>query len=209
MNRLITFEGVDGCGKSTQLKLAAAWLQSRGEQVVTTFEPGDSPLGGEIRRLLLSGEHLPVAECELLLFLADRAQHVRSKLMPALSDGAWVLCDRFSDSTRAYQLAARKLDAAGLEPMLRFAECGITPSLTLWFDVPVETAVERMRLRQLAGEKSSRLDDEAVSFHQRVADAFVRQADAESERIVRINAAESIDEVHQQVIAMISARFQL
>ncbi|TLS75597.1 dTMP kinase [Mariprofundus erugo] len=209
MNRLITFEGVDGCGKSTQLKLAAAWLQSRGEQVVTTFEPGDSPLGGEIRRLLLSGEHLPVAECELLLFLADRAQHVRSKLMPALSDGAWVLCDRFSDSTRAYQLAARKLDAAGLEPMLRFAECGITPALTLWFDVPVETAVERMRLRQLAGEKSSRLDDEAVSFHQRVADAFVRQADAESERIVRINAAESIDEVHQQVIAMISARFQL
>lgn len=209
MNRLITFEGVDGCGKSTQLKLAASWLQARGEQVVSAFEPGDTALGGEIRRLLLSGEHLPVAECELLLFLADRAQHVRSKLLPALADGAWVLCDRFSDSTRAYQLAARKLDAAGLDAMLRFAECEIRPALTLWFDVPVAVAVERMHLRQLAGEKNSRLDDEAISFHQRVAEAFVRQADCEPERISRINAAVTIDEVHQQVTDIISARFQL
>ncbi len=209
MNKLITFEGVDGCGKSTQLKLAAAWLKARGEQVVTTFEPGDTPLGKEIRQLLLAGDYLPVPEAELLLFLADRAQHVRSIIQPALESGAWVLCDRYSDSTLAYQLAARCLgeSAADLKEMLRFAECGVSPSLTLWFDVPVEEAMRRMKIRAEAGEKATRLDAEAASFHKRVSTAFGHQFDFAPDRIARIDARQNIDAVEQQVSQVIKHRF--
>lgn len=211
MNRLITFEGVDGCGKSTQLKLAAAWLQARGETVVTTFEPGDTALGQELRRLLLAGEFVPSAEAELLLFLADRAQHVREKMMPALAAGSWVLCDRYSDSTLAYQLAARKLADSSLDlsEMLRFAECGITPALTLWFDLPVSAAAKRMQKRAEAGEKATRLDDEAISFHQRVAEAFATQFENDSGRIVRIDAALDIQGVQAAVATAMHQFFDL
>jgi len=211
MGKLITFEGGDGSGKSTQLRLAAAWLQARGERVITTFEPGDTALGAKIRQLLLSGDDIPVPECELLLFLADRAQHVREVIQPALQRGEWVLCDRFSDSTLAYQLAARKLGASSelLHQMLTFAECGVTPALTLWFDLPVAVAATRMQLRQLAGEKSTRLDDEAASFHQRVMAAFVSQAEADPLRVMRVDAAADIDSVQQQVITILQQRFAL
>jgi len=211
MGKLITFEGGDGSGKSTQLRLAAAWLEAKGESVLATFEPGDTVMGRKIRQLLLSGEDVPVPECELLLFLADRAQHVREKVQPALQRGAWVLCDRFSDSTLAYQLAARRLHAStpGIEQMLRFAECGVSPDLTLWFDVPVSLAAERMQQRQQAGEKSTRLDDEAVSFHQRVAEAFASQAAAQPGRIVRVDASGVIDHVQQQVSSILQKRFAL
>jgi len=211
VNKLITFEGVDGCGKSTQLKLAADWLKQRGEQVVTTFEPGDTALGKEIRKLLLAGDYVPVPEAELLLFLADRAQHVREVIRPALDAGGWVLCDRYSDSTLAYQLAARKLDdsAADLHEMLRFSECGVSPGLTLWFDVSVEVAVERMKKRAAAGEKATRLDDEAQSFHQRVAEAFTRQFTYDSERIKRVDAALDIEWVSGQVNQKIREHFFL
>jgi dTMP kinase len=210
VNKLISFEGVDGCGKSTQLERVANWLSAQGQDVVTTFEPGDTPLGTEIRRLLLAGEFVPVAEAELLLFLADRAQHVHQVIRPALERGAWVLCDRYSDSTLAYQLAARKLgeDAVNLKEMLAFAECGISPALTLWFDVPVSEALKRMQKRVEAGEKSTRLDDEAVSFHQRVAAAFAEQYQNESERINRIDAGLGMDDVERQVKAVLAQRFQ-
>jgi dTMP kinase len=210
VNKLIGFEGVDGCGKSTQLRRVAAWLSAQGQDIVTTFEPGDTPLGTEIRRLLLAGEFVPVAEAELLLFLADRAQHVQQVIRPALECGAWVLCDRYSDSTLAYQLAARKLgvDAVNMKEMLSFAECGISPALTLWFDVPVSEAMKRMQKRVEEGEKSTRLDDEAVSFHQRVAAAFTEQYKNEAERIVRIDAGLGMDDVEQQVKTVLIRRFQ-
>ena len=210
VNRLITFEGVDGCGKSTQLQRTADWLLAQGQDVVTTFEPGDTPLGSEIRRLLLAGEFVPVAEAELLLFLADRAQHVQQVIKPALERGVWVLCDRYSDSTLAYQLAARCLgdSVAGLRDMLRFAECGVTPAQTLWFDVSVDEAFKRMQKRVVAGEKSTRLDNEAVSFHQRVAAAFADQYRHEPERISRIDAGFGMDAVEQQVKAVLMRCFQ-
>ena len=212
MNRLITFEGVDGCGKSTQLSYAAEYLRGQGEEVVTTFEPGDSPLGKRIRQLLLSGEFVPVPESELLLFLADRAQHVSEVIWPALEAGRWVLCDRYSDSTLAYQLAARKLgeNAADLREMLDFAECGVSPSLTLWFDVPVAVAHERMKKRAAAGEKATRLDDEASAFHERVAEAFsaLFKADATG-RIQCIDARGDIDAVQRQVTTLLEKRFSV
>jgi dTMP kinase len=167
-------------------------------------------LGAEIRRLLLAGEFVPVAETELLLFLADRAQHVQQVIKPALERGMWVLCDRYSDSTLAYQLAARKLGeaAVNLKEMLAFAECGVTPALTLWFDVPVSEAMKRMQKRVEAGEKSTRLDDEAVSFHQRVATAFADQYQNAPERIQRIDAGLNMDDVEKQVKAVLIQHFQ-
>ncbi|MDQ6974263.1 MAG: dTMP kinase, partial [Mariprofundaceae bacterium] len=173
MSQLITFEGGDGCGKSTQLQLTAAWLRRQGKEVLATKQPGGTPLGMEIRRLLLSGEFTPTPECELLMFLADRAQHVKEVIQPALQAGLWVLCDRYSDSTLAYQLAARDLDTTwDLHGMLAFAEVGCAPDRTFWFDVSVETAMLRVKKRQQAGEKANRLDDEAIAFHQRVHQAF-------------------------------------
>lgn len=205
--RFITFEGVDGCGKSTQLARTRLWLEGQGHDVVRAFEPGDTPLGAEIRRLLLAGDHLPVSETELLLFLADRAQHVQQVIRPALSRGAWVLCDRYSDSTLAYQLAARNLEGSGIREMLGFAECGLQPGSTLWFDVSLNEAMLRMEKRVAAGEKSTRLDDEAASFHQRVGEAFAEQFRLEPERIVRIDAGHSMDDVEGQVRVALAARY--
>ncbi len=209
MNKLITFEGVDGCGKSTQLNHAAEYLRGLGENVVTTFEPGDTPLGMEIRKLLLAGVYVPVPETELLLFLADRAQHVRDIIQPALESDSWVLCDRYTDSTLAYQLAARKLgeSAAPLRDMLNFAECGVSPGLTLWFDVSVKEAMRRMKKRAESGEKATRLDEEAVSFHERVSAAFEQQFELETKRISRIDAAQGIDDVGEQVRSVIEQKF--
>jgi len=211
LNKLITFEGVDGCGKSTQLKRVSNWLRNLGHDVITTFEPGDTPLGKEIRSLLLAGDFVPVPETELLLFLADRAQHVREVIQPALASGAWILCDRYSDSTLAYQLAARKLgdSAAHLKEMLVFAECGVCPALTLWFDVPVDEAMRRMKKRAEAGEKPTRLDDEAVSFHERVSAAFKQQFEDNSGRIARMDAAQGMDDVEKQVKYVLKQRFGL
>lgn len=198
---MITFEGVDGCGKSTQLALTAEWLREGGLEVTTTFEPGDTPLGAEIRTLLLSGRHTPVPEAELLLFLADRAQHVASVIAPVLESGAWVLCDRFSDSTLAYQLAARAINREGIGSLLGFAELGVRPDATIWLDLPVDTALARMRERVKSGEKATRIDAEAASFHAAVRDGFAERFHSEPERIRRIDAVGTIEAVQQGIRA--------
>jgi len=207
----ITFEGVDGCGKTTQRRLIAAWLREQGLDVLETFEPGDSPLGAEIRGLLLSGEHVPAAETELLLFLADRTQHVREVIQPALNRGAVVLCDRYTDSTRAYQLAGRALDASmldqQLEQMLHIAELGTQPDITLWFDVPVEDALERMRGRVAGGEVATRLDEEKRSFHERVREGFATVHAAQPTRVKRVNAAADAATVQQHVRQLLNDLF--
>jgi len=200
MGQLITFEGGDGSGKSTQLKLTANWLREQGKDVLETKQPGATPLGAEIRNLLLSGEYVPVPECELLLFLADRAQHVRQVILPALERGQWVLCDRYSDSTLAYQLAARGLnEGVDLKPMLAFAELGCVPKKTFWFDVSADIALKRVRARTDMGEASTRLDEEALSFHERVYSAFADICQSFPERIVRVNADADIAGVQQQL----------
>jgi len=229
----ITFEGVDGCGKTTQRELTAAWLREQGMEVLETVEPGGSALGMEIRQLLLNGEHVPVPEAELMLFLADRAQHVREVIMPAIERGAVVLCDRYTDSTRAYQLAGRGLNAGKVNPledtlmpsnssdcacarqspthagegalgqaldtMLDFAELGCGPERTLWFDLPVSEALNRMRGRVATGEVSTRMDDERQSFHEMVRKGFLTVFEAEPERVHRVDASGSVDEVQKRV----------
>jgi dTMP kinase len=200
MGRLITFEGGDGCGKSTQLKLTADWLRQQGKDVLETRQPGATPLGVEIRALLLSGEFVPVPECELLLFLADRAQHVQQVIKPALANGQWVLCDRYSDSTLAYQLAARGLaEGVDLKPMLAFAEAGCIPQQTFWLDVSAEIALKRVRARTDMGAESTRLDEEALSFHERVHVAFVEICQQYPGRMQRIDAGANIEQIQLQI----------
>lgn len=202
--RLITFEGVDGSGKSTQLDLTARWLAGRGIPIVRAYEPGDGPVCDEIRRLLLHHTPGPQPEAELLLFLADRAQHVRTKIAPALEEGRWVLCDRYTDSTRAYQLAGRNLSNSTLDALLSFAELGVKPDCTLWFDLPVNVALERLRSRL---GNVTRLDREAYAFHQRVDAAFKAICREEPHRVIRIDAEGSPKDVQKRVRMALNAFF--
>lgn len=204
--RFITFEGGDGSGKSTQIARTAEFLRNRGDEVVVTHEPGDTPLGLEIRSLLLGGEYVPVPESELLLFLADRAQHVRETLLPALARGAWVVCDRYSDSTLAYQLAGRRLEGSEEElfRLVSFAELGLTPDITFWLDLPVEMGLQRVRSRAAIGEESNRLDEEALSFHEKVHAAFASLHERHPQRIRAIDASVSIEQVQASIQSVLA-----
>jgi len=200
--KFITFEGGDGSGKTTQLGMTVNWLKSQGHDVLQTFEPGDSPLGKEIRCLLLSGEYIPAPEAELLLFLADRAQHVQHVIKPAIEAGTTVLCDRYTDSTLAYQLAGRALkDNAQFRAMLAWAECGLTPDTTIWLDLSVQDAAERMAERQAGGKAANRLDEEKVSFHEAVHQAFGSIQQENPRRVKRIDAKQSIENVQADIQA--------
>jgi len=207
--QFISFEGVDGCGKSTQLKLTARWLADAGAQVCTTFEPGDHSLGEVLRSLLLSEAYAPSDETELLLFLADRAQHVREVILPALEAGQWVLCDRFTDSTLAYQLAGRELNVPVLRKMLDFAALNIQPALTLWLDLPVREALARTRYRALDGEDATRIDEESLSFHNRVCQGFRQLCAEEPGRICRIDASGGVDVVQQRIRKAVQSCFDI
>ncbi|MDQ6951473.1 MAG: dTMP kinase [Mariprofundales bacterium] len=205
MQRFITFEGADGCGKSTQIALTADWLRGLGHRVTTTHEPGDNSIGKEIRRLLLDPKHAPTPTCELLLFLADRAQHVTEIIRPALADSQWVLCDRFTDSTVVYQLAARKLAAIStLQPLLEFAQQATIPASTLWFDLPLETALQRIAERN-GSSNESRMDRESRAFHQAVHQGFATLYRQHPQRIQRIDAHATIAQVQQQVQQTVQA----
>ncbi len=197
--RFITFEGADGCGKSTQIALAADFLREKGETVFVTREPGGCDIGREIRRLLLAPDATPTPACELLLFLADRAQHVSEYILPKLEQGAWVLCDRYSDSTVVYQLAARKVGSdREIAPLLAFAEQGLSPALTLWLDLPLDEALQRLAVRT-ASAHENRIDRESTSFHQSVHHGFAERHRKDPARIRRIDATGSVSEVQQRI----------
>lgn len=206
LGKFITFEGGDGSGKSTQLTKTVAWLKSQGKDVLQTFEPGDTPLGAEVRQLLLSGEFIPVPAAELLLFLSDRAQHVEQVIKPALTAGRWVVCDRYTDSTLAYQLAGRKLSDDGeLRNMLRWAEQGLSPDITLWLDLSVEDAALRMQVRQVSGEAANRLDDEKKTFHQAVYHAFAQIQQQEPQRMKRVDASQDMVAVQNDIQVLLGS----
>ncbi|MDX8412931.1 MAG: dTMP kinase [Mariprofundales bacterium] len=197
--RFITFEGADGCGKTTQLALTAAALRAEGDTVITTREPGDSSIGVEIRRLLLSPEFKPNPACELLLFLADRAQHVTEVIAPALRAGHWVLCDRFTDSTAVYQLAARKLgEGEDISPLLAFAEQQISPARTVWLDLPITIALQRINARTGTNHEN-RIDNETEQFHRAVHHGFADLHRRHPKRIQRIDAEGDQPTVQQRI----------
>jgi dTMP kinase len=200
--RFITLEGGEGAGKSTQLERLAGALRERGLEVVTTREPGGSPGAEAIRALLLEGEEGRWSpEAEALLFGAARADHVARTIRPALERGAWVLCDRFLDSSLAYQGGAAGLGLDEVRRLHAFGSHGFLPDRTLLLELPGEAVSKRLRVRDAEG--SDRIGGRGEQFHRRVAEAFAQLAEAEPERFRRIDAGGSVEEVTARLLAAI------
>jgi dTMP kinase len=199
----ITFEGIDGCGKSTQLRMLASELRLRGREVVATREPGGTPLGTRVRQLVLDTEEQVDPLAELLLYAADRAQHVRALVRPALDSGHIVLSDRYADATVAYQGAGRGFPDAIVAEVVALATGGLMPDLTLIFDLPVDESQRRAHRRSDKGHQRDRLDAEDAAFHTRVRDAYQRIANAAPERVHVIDAAGSVQETQAQVMRIV------
>jgi dTMP kinase len=199
----ITFEGIDGCGKSTQMRMLASELRLRGIEVVTTREPGGTPLGTSLRKLLLDTEEQVDPLAELLLYAADRAQHVRTLVRPALDSGHVVLSDRYADATAAYQGAGRGFPSELISELIALATGGLMPDLTLIFDLTVDESQRRAQRRARKGIQQDRLDAEDAAFHTRVRDAYLKIAAAEPERVRIIDASGSVQETHSQVMRIV------
>lgn len=197
-SRFITLEGGEGAGKSTVLSALRDFLLARGFEVVSTREPGGTPLAEQIRGLLLDTHHEPpAAETELLLVFASRAQHVREVILPALQRGAWVISDRFTDSSYAYQGAGRGLDAGFIAELERRV-VGIAPAMTLLLDIGVAHGRERTRERDLTPDRIEREQDH---FFERVRDGFLARAQAEPQRIRVVDATQSVEAVAAEAVA--------
>ena len=190
---LVTVEGIDGAGKSTQVERLATVLADRGHRVVGTREPGATPLGRELRRMVLGRELTLTPEAELLLFLADRVEHVATVIRPALAAGAIVLCDRFSDSTIAYQGYGHRQDLERVRRWDAESRSGLEPDLTLLLDCPVDLGAER---RQRETDRYQALDRD---FHERVRRGFLDQAAAAPTRVQRIDASGTLAAVSAEV----------
>lgn len=199
--KLITFEGIDGCGKSTQLRLLEKFLAEYGVEFVSTRQPGGTELGKKIRSALLDGEKDSVDPlAELLLYEADRAHHVRTVVLPALEAGKIVLSDRFYDATTVYQGYARGHDLKLVHELNQLAAGGIKPDLTLLFDLEVDLSLNRTHRRGDETVKPDRLDREPVEFHRRVRQAYLEIAAQEPDRFRIIPASGSIRQTHQLVV---------
>ena len=199
--KFITFEGIDGSGKSTHMALLAGRLRSEGRDVFETVEPGGTAVGQQIRRILLDAANQDLRPtAELLLYFASRAQNIEQCILPALHAGKTVLCDRFTDSTLAYQGYARGIGIETVLALDHIACHGLVPDLTLLIDVDVETGAERMRARNaaiLANE--TRLDDESHEFHRKVRDAYLTLARRHAGRFRVIDGRGAPDEVAARV----------
>jgi dTMP kinase len=206
--RFISFEGGDGSGKSTQLKLLADELTRLGGAVICTREPGGTGLGKMIRRALLeAGDEKIASETELFLYLADRAQHVREVIQPALDGGKIVLCDRFTDSTVAYQGYGRGVDLGMLEELNRMASGGLVPDLTFLLDCPPEVGLSRTARRIEAQppdeHREDRFEREEREFHERVRRGFKELARRDAKRVRLLDARRSIEELHAEIRSIV------
>ncbi len=189
----ITFEGADGCGKTTQLNKVKTFLEEKGYEVVTTREPGALDIGQKIRNILLHHEGVVADKCEMFLFLADRAQHVETFIKPAVEQGKIVLCDRHVDSTIAYQGYGRGQDIQLLKDLNKIATGSINPDLTLLFDVESEIAQERV------GSEKDRMESIGIEFHKKVRNGYLELQKENPDRIKLINANNSIETVFEDV----------
>ncbi len=201
----VTFEGIEGSGKTTQVRLLSDHLEVRGIPHLVTREPGGTPLADEIRALLLSHRDEVVhPETELLLYEAARAQHIRALVLPALSAGRAVLCDRFCDATVAYQGAMRGLDAGRIDWLNDFAASGLVPDLTVYLDIDPERGFERVRGR---GGRPDRIESESAAAHRKVREGYLRLAARHPGRVVTIDAARPEDAVFRELLGAAAARF--
>ena len=199
--RFITFEGGEGCGKSTQIRLLAGRLRAAGREVLLTREPGGTGLAEKIRALVREeSDDPPNSRAETLLFLASRAQLVESVIRPALVSGTWVLCDRFADSTFAYQGYGRRLDLDELKRINSFATGGLAPDRTILLNVSPEVSAKRMRAREAATNTGAdRMEKAGDDFHSRLRRGFLELAAAEPERFSVIQADGGVEEVGETV----------
>lgn len=201
MGCFITFEGIEGCGKTTQILMLAQRLKSAGHEVTVTREPGGCPISDQIRSVLLNGSNRNMSPMtELLLYAAARAQHVSEVISPAIEAGRIVLCDRFTDATLAYQGFARGLDRKLIEHLNRLARGELRPLLTILFDCPVEIGLSRA-VSPLDGQgiREDRFERESLAFHQRVRDGYAEIASLEPDRIITIHANRGVDAVAEDV----------
>ncbi|MBQ7457440.1 MAG: dTMP kinase [Desulfovibrio sp.] len=206
----VTFEGIDGAGKTSMLEEVQKKLCQKGCPLCVTREPGGTFFGNKIRELVLATKTKNLSNrAELFLFLADRAQHVETVIQPALKRGDLVLCDRYTDSTRAYQGGGRGFDATMLEQVLAASTGGLEPDLTLLFDLPARQGLERAQARNhlLHGSvDESRFDDFALAFHEAVRTRYLEVAKNNQDRIVVIDASQDFQRVRDAVFAVFSAR---
>lgn len=210
--KFITFEGIDGCGKTTQLRLLEPRLAGLGINFISTCEPGGTDIGSAIRRILLDSKNFSLVPlAELLLYAADRAQHAQELILPKLESGVTVLSDRYTDATVAFQGYGRGFDLDLINNLNRLAAGGLKPDLTILLDLEPEQAQLRARKRRAEGapaEDESRLDNEAIDFHRRVRRGYLELARQEPERIKLIPAEGTIEAVSELVISEVMKLFQ-
>ncbi|OQY18153.1 MAG: dTMP kinase [Desulfobacteraceae bacterium 4572_35.1] len=202
----ITFEGIEGCGKTTQIARLAESLRQQHLPVVVTREPGGCAISDKIRAILLDADNSAITpETELLLYAAARAQHISEVIRPALQQGKIVLCDRFCDATIAYQGCGRNLDITTIKELNNYACQKITPQLTLVLDIDVNTGLTRARSRNAKSQlqNEDRFEAESLNFHQRIRDAYLDLSYKEPQRIAVIDASGNQDDVHNRIYAAV------
>jgi len=205
----ITLEGIEGCGKTTQLQRLARRLEVKGHKITVTREPGGCPIADQIRNILLDADNRAIVPMtELLLYAAARAQHVREVIAPVLEEGGIVLCDRFTDATIAYQGYGRKLDLDVINRLNELATAGIRPDMTILLDCEAETGLNRAisRINSTKGAREERFELESLQFHNRVRDGYLELARQEPERFVLINAEAGISETEEAIAAAVLER---
>ena len=193
----ITFEGADGCGKTTQIKLLDEYLRGKDYETLLTREPGSKGLGVKLREILLNYDGEVSPNCESFLFLADRAQHVDCIIKPALEEGKIILCDRHTDSTVAYQGYGRGLDLERIHYLNEIATSGLKPDLTIVFDVDVETSQARV------GKNKDRMESAGIEFFNRVRNGYLEIAKQEPNRVKIINSSDTIENIHKKVVELV------
>ena len=199
--KFITVEGIEGVGKSTNIDFLSSIIEAKGFSVLRTREPGGTPMAERIRQMLLAHDEEPLPDiAELLLFFAARALHVNNTIQPALAAGTWVVCDRFTDASRAYQGHGRGLGLERINLMADWVHKDLQPDLTLLLDAPPEIAMDRAEKR---GE-TDRLDSEEVGFYRRVRDGYLGLAAAEPERIAVLDASQELEHVQAAIAAEIN-----
>ena len=194
----ITFEGGDGCGKTTQIKLLDEYLKNKGYKTLLTREPGSVGLGEKVREILLNYDAEVSPVCESFLFLADRAQNVDCIIRPALEEGTIVICDRHTDSSVAYQSYGRGLDIDRINMLNNIATSGLKPDLTIVLDVDVETSQARV------GSEKDRMESAGIEFFERVRQGFLEIAKQEPDRVKVVDSKQSIEDIHKQILELVA-----
>jgi dTMP kinase len=213
--KFITFEGLDGVGKSTQMENLARWLRERGIDVIATREPGGTDLGQKLRTVLLSSRTSGLSPlAELALMFADRAQHIDEQILPALQRGQWVICDRFTDSSEAYQGGGRELGSELVLQIHRILCRDLKPDLTILMLTDLEHSINRARRRNREQSRQqehdeNRFEKENRAFHKRVLDGYLAIASREPERVVKIEAKEPIAKVQKKILEVVRQRLHL